>query len=115
MEAGSGGQRSGSPGEHLTRDSSRTDSALHAIVGTTQRAARGFSDTRAPPCSSPGSSFSQPSCQSHRVLLWQHEWSESVRTQGGGGRAGSSLSLHSLCSALLYPSIPHCLADLSHW
>jgi len=59
-------QRSCSPWEHLTRESSRADSALHAIAGTTQQAARGFSDSHAPPCSSPGSSFPWPAQQSQR-------------------------------------------------
>ena len=115
MEAGGGEQRSRGPGEHLTRDSSRTDSALHAIAGTTQRAARGFSDTHAPLCSSLGLSFSQPSYQSHWVLLWQHEWSLLVRARGNSGRAGSSPCLCSLCSAFLCPSTPHCLAAPGHW
>jgi len=58
MEAGGGEQRSRGPGEHLTRDSSRADSALHAIAGTTQQAAGGCSGTRALPWSSPGLSLS---------------------------------------------------------
>lgn len=115
MEAGGGEQRSRGPGEHLTRDSSHTDSALHAIAGTTQRAARGFSDTHAPPCSSLGSSFSQPSYQRHRLLLWQHEWSLLIRARGNSGRAGSSPCLCSLCSAFICPSTPHCLAAPGHW
>lgn len=102
MEAGGGEQRSRGPGEHLTRDSSRTDGALHAIAGTTQRAAKGFSDTHALSCSS---SFSQPSCQRHRVLLGQRERSALTRAQGIGGRAESPPCLCSPCSPFLRPPL----------
>lgn len=114
MEAGGGEQRSRGPGEHLTRDSSRTDSALHAIAGTTQRVSRGLSDTCALPCSTPGSSLSQTSYQSYQVLLWQLEWSVLIRARGNGDRAGLSPCLCSLCSAFLCPSTPHCLAAPGH-
>lgn len=80
-----GRQRSRSPGEHLTRDSSLTDSALHASAGTTQRAARGASDTHAPPCNLLSSSCSQPSHQSRRVLLGQRERALLTRAWGKHG------------------------------
>lgn len=52
--------RSRRPRDRLTRDSSRTDSALHAIAATTQRAARGCSQTRTQRHARPASPCARP-------------------------------------------------------